>query len=46
MIVLLKLLGHPADHLEGLIALITVLMFLAGIYQSKVTRFQGLLIHT
>jgi len=33
----LKLLGHPANHLEGLVTLVAVLMFLAGIYQCSLT---------
>ena len=40
----LKLLRHPADHLEGKIPLVAVLVFLIRVYQGKVTGLQGLLL--
>ena len=40
----LKLLRHPADHFEGHIALVAVLVFLIRINQSKISGLQGLLL--
>ncbi len=41
ILLLLKLLRHPADHLERHIALVSVLVLFIGIDQCKVAGFQG-----
>ena len=39
MIELFKLLGHAADHLKRLIALVSVLVLFTGINQSTITFY-------
>jgi hypothetical protein len=41
---LFKFFGHPADHLEGYIALVPVLMLFIRVNQVKVAGLQGLLL--
>jgi len=43
-IFLLKLLRHPAYHLERLISLVAVLVFFIGIDEREITGLQGLLL--
>lgn len=44
MRILLKLLRHPTDHLEGYVTLVAVLVFFVRLDQGEITGFQWLLL--